>query len=312
MRLGLIVLTSLLYLSVFFTLGILISSLTGSSATSLVLLLFIWVFRVSIVPTLGPYLAKQVRHIRDPARADKPETFLNYEMWESLRAYGKKLRQAGMLPEELQIYQSGNIDSENLPYAYEISYAPKANLRWYLAGTKYRVPLRLQYADKIWAIYREYNRDLDRQLSLAHFLSRISPAWTYYNASSILSGTDVGNYLRFMDQARRYRQIMIDYAQSKGGFSTLLHFTRMTMEDAPTARAAEEMVKKMGQDGFRKKMMEYTEDAKPFDDIPIFQYETEEVSGSFVRALPDLAILGILNVILFMLAHISFMRGKVK
>jgi ABC-type transport system involved in multi-copper enzyme maturation permease subunit len=311
-RLGLVVIASLLYISLFFTLGILISSLTGRSATSLVLLLFLWVVLVIIVPNVGPYVAKRMRHIRHPTGAKKPEAVLNWEMWESLRAYGEKLRREGMFPETLETYQDGIIEAKHLPYAYEISYAPKANLRWYLVGTKYRIPLELQCADKIWALYREYNKELERQLSLARFLSRTSPAWTYYNASSILSGTDVGNHLRFMDQARRYRQVLIDYARSKGGFSTLLYFTRMTMDGAPTTKEAEEMVKRMGQEGFRKKMMEYMKDVKPFDDIPVFHYEPEEIAGSLVRALPDLAILAILNVVLFMIAHVSFVRGRVK
>lgn len=312
MRLGLVVFASFLYISVFFTFGLLISSLTGRAGTSLMFLLFLWVFLVIIVPNVAPYLAKQMRPIRDPAGVDKPEPVLKWEMWESLRAYGKKLRREGMLPETLETYQDGDIHAPHLPYAYEIRYAPKENLRWYLAGTKYRIPLELQYADKIWAIYQEYNRDMERQLSLAYALSRISPAWTYYNASAILSGTDVGNYLRFMAQARRYRQELIDYAQSKGGLSSLLYFTRMTMDDAPTTKEAKEIVKRLGRDGFEKKMMEYMKDVKPFDDIPIFQYKPEERAENFLRALPDLATLAILNVVLFMIAHISFMRGKVK
>ena len=120
------------------------------------------------------------------------------------------------------------------------------------------------------------------------------------------------NYLRFMDQARRYRQDLIDYAQSKGGLSSLLYFTRMTMDHAPTTKEAEEMVERMGYEEFEKKMMEYMENVKPFDDIPIFQYETEEIGGSFLRALPDLTILIILNAILLMIAHVSFIRGRVK
>ncbi len=166
--------------------------------------------------------------------------------------------------------------------------------------------------DKVWEFYREYNSELDRQVSLARFLSRISPAWTYYNASAILAGTDVGNYRRFMDQARRYRQDLIDYTRSKGGFSTPLYFTRMTMEDAPTTKEAEEMVKRLGRAGFEKKMMEYMKDVKPFDNIPIFEYAHEPISESFLRALPDLAILTIMNVILFMMAHVCFLKGRVK
>lgn len=311
-RLGLVVLGSFLYISVFFTLGMLISSLASRSATSLVLLLFIWVFLVIIVPNLSPYLAKQIRPIQDRAVVDNQAAALDSEMWDKLNAYSKKLHQEGMFPPTLWTYQNASISSGDLPYAYILRYAPKENIRWYLAGTKYKIPLELQYADKIWTLYREYNQSMDRQLSLARLLSHISPAWVYYNASAVLSGTDVESYLRFMDQARRYRQSLIDYAENNGGLASSLYFTRMTLDDAPTTKEAEEMVKQMGQDRFGEKMMEYTKNVKPFSNIPTFQYESEGLAGSFVRSLPELAILVILNFLLFMIAYVSFMRGRAK
>jgi ABC-type transport system involved in multi-copper enzyme maturation permease subunit len=310
-RLGLVVLASLLYISVFFTLGVLISGLTGRSATALVFLLFLWVFFVTIIPNMGPYLAKQLRPIRDRGVVDNQAGALDSEMWDKLNAYSEKLHREGMFPPTLWTYQSGGIHSGHLPYAYYIQYTPKENLRWYLAGIKYRIPLELQYADKIWELYQEYDRNTDRQRSLARLLSRISPAWTYYNASSILSGTDVESYLGFMDQARKYRQTLIDYAQSNGGFATLLYFTRMTMDDAPTTEEAREIFNRIGQNGFEKKMMEYKKNVKPFDGMPVFQYKPDVVEN-LLNALTDLAILAILNAILFMIAYVSFMRGKVK
>lgn len=311
-RLGLAILISFLYISVFFTLGMLVSSLTSRSATSLVLLLFIWVFLVIIVPNLSPYLAKQIHPIRDRAVVDNQAAALDSEMWGKLYAYSEKLHREGMFPPTLWTYQDASISSGDIPYAYDLRYAPVENIRWYLAGTKYRIPLELQYVGKIWALYREYNQSMDRQLSLARLLSRISPAWVYYNVSAVLSGTGVENYLRFMDQARRYRQSLIDYAEGNGGLASLLYFTRMTLDDAPTTKEAEEMVKQMGQDRFGKKMMEYLKNVKPYDNIPIFQYESEGITGNLVRTLPDLAILVIMNVILFMIAYVSFMRRRVK
>lgn len=307
-RIGLVVITSFLYISVFFTLGLLISSLTRRSATSLVLLLFIWVVLVIIVPNAAPYIAKQIRSTGDEAVVYNQADALKKEMWVKLRAYSDKLHREGLYPGTRYGYVSGG----TLPYAYEVSYAPKESLRWYLAGTKYRVPLELEYANRIWALYQEHNAEMDGQLSLARFLSRISPAWSYYNVSAILLGTGVEDYLRFMDQARRYRQELIDYAEGRGGLASLLHFTRMTIEEAPTAAEEAEMVERLGHDGFGKLTRKYTDKMKPFDDIPVFQYEAESISAGMVRALPDIAILAILNIILFMLAHVSFVKGRVK
>lgn len=58
-RLALILGLSLLYLSFFLTLGILISTLTRRSASSIVVLLFIWTLLVFVIPNLGTLLARQ-------------------------------------------------------------------------------------------------------------------------------------------------------------------------------------------------------------------------------------------------------------
>ena len=58
-RLALILGLSLLYMSFFLTLGILISTLTKRSASSIVVLLFIWTLLVFVIPNLGTLLARQ-------------------------------------------------------------------------------------------------------------------------------------------------------------------------------------------------------------------------------------------------------------
>jgi ABC-type transport system involved in multi-copper enzyme maturation permease subunit len=59
MKLGLFLLSSMIYLAVFFSLGLLISCLTHQSSTSLVISLFVWAMLVFLVPNLGNILARQ-------------------------------------------------------------------------------------------------------------------------------------------------------------------------------------------------------------------------------------------------------------
>jgi len=58
-KLGLFLLSSVLYLAVFFSLGLLISCLTHRSSTSLVISLFVWTILVFLIPNLGNILARQ-------------------------------------------------------------------------------------------------------------------------------------------------------------------------------------------------------------------------------------------------------------
>jgi len=59
LKLGLFLLGSVIYLAVFFSLGLLISCLTHRSSTSLVISLFVWAIFVFLIPNLGNILARQ-------------------------------------------------------------------------------------------------------------------------------------------------------------------------------------------------------------------------------------------------------------
>ena len=58
-KLGLFILSSVIYLAIFFSLGLLISCLTHRSSTSLVISLFVWTILVFLIPNLGNILARQ-------------------------------------------------------------------------------------------------------------------------------------------------------------------------------------------------------------------------------------------------------------
>jgi ABC-type transport system involved in multi-copper enzyme maturation permease subunit len=59
LRLGLFMLVALLYLGIFFSLGILVSTICHRSSTSLVICLFTWALLVFMIPNLGNILGRQ-------------------------------------------------------------------------------------------------------------------------------------------------------------------------------------------------------------------------------------------------------------
>jgi len=63
LKLGMFMLSSVIYLAIFFSLGLLISCLTHRTSTSLVLSLFVWVILVFLVPNLGNIMARQLVQI---------------------------------------------------------------------------------------------------------------------------------------------------------------------------------------------------------------------------------------------------------
>jgi ABC-type transport system involved in multi-copper enzyme maturation permease subunit len=77
-KLGLFLLSAMIYLAVFFSLGLLISCLTHRSCTSLVLSLSAWTILVFLIPHLGNLLARQVVQIPTPQQLNlRHEQLLN-------------------------------------------------------------------------------------------------------------------------------------------------------------------------------------------------------------------------------------------
>lgn len=311
-RIALVFLCSLLYLSTIFMLGILISARTSRSSTSLVILLFIWVASVMLLPNMGPYVARHIRKVEDKAVVDAKREALDGEFWGKTNQFGREQIQAGKFPSDFWRFMDGNVLSGGNPYPQIVQYAPREHMIWFMEGLKRLVPLHMEYADRIWELYRDYEAELNGQIALSDNLSRISPAWTYYNAASILAGADSTAYTRFMEQARQYRLRLINYSFDQGGFSSLSFFTTMKMDETLTFDQLVEMESRRGTDAINKLKSSYRNSAPPLKGIPVFSYQPESLAEGVIRALPDLAILVLLNLALFLAAHVSFMKQEVK
>ncbi len=313
-RIGLVFLCSLLYLSAIFMLGILVSVRTRKAATSLVILLFVWVVLVMLLPNVGPYVATHLREVEDKAIVDANCGSLGGEFFNKCMNYGAKLMQEGKYPPDLWRFMEGHAHNLYHPYPAWVSYAPRENMIWFMEGLRYCLPLHLEYADRIWELYRSYEEQLRSQVALSDNISRASPAWTYYNAASILAGTDSSVYTHFMDQAQRYRQELISYSRSQKGFSSMSYFTMMKMDETLTFAELAEMESTQGLEAIERHAEPFGERfwTTPLQGIPIFRYQPESLSESMGKALPDLLILALLNIVLFLAAYASFMRQEVK
>jgi ABC-type transport system involved in multi-copper enzyme maturation permease subunit len=313
-RIGLVFLCSLLYLSAIFMLGILVSVRTRRSATSLVILLFIWVVLVMLLPNVGPYVATHLRKVEDKAIVDANCGALGGEFFYRCMDYGNRLMKEGKYPPELWRFMKGHVHNLYHPYPDRAYYAPRENMIWFMEGLRYCLPLHLEYADRIWELYRSYEEQLRGQVALSDNISRTSPAWTYYNAASILAGTDSSMYMHFMDQARRYRNELISYSRSQKGFSSMSFFTRMEMDDTLTFAELAEIESTQGREAVEKIMEPFVEEfwTNYLQGIPVFRYQPKPLSESIGRALPDMLILALLNIVPFLAAYASFMRQEVR
>lgn len=239
-RVLLAVVDSILYLSIFVALGILVSIKFNSSSASLTTLLFVWLFVAILQPNLNKYLASEYTSI--PTLSDIQPT-LDEASHSVIERLSNLQRSRGSVMEHDYDKRIGRIVSGyGSAMLYEV--VPDAHydqLVYLVEQAKLYQKFSVQSAAHEWRLYRSLYLDkLDRQLHFARFLELLAPAASYSHSISILCGTDIDNLVGFMDQARQYRRQYIRYLDSKGVFSqnAQLFFSRLTSGDIdPNATA---------------------------------------------------------------------------
>jgi ABC-type transport system involved in multi-copper enzyme maturation permease subunit len=85
LKLGVFLFSSVIYLAIFFSLGLLISSLTNRTSSSLVISLFAWAMLVFVIPNLGNILARQFVKIPSVQQLEvKRQQFWIKEVFEAI------------------------------------------------------------------------------------------------------------------------------------------------------------------------------------------------------------------------------------
>jgi len=304
LRLGLIVGLSLVYISACFCFGLFVSSRTKHSSTSLVFALFFWVMAVFIYPNASNYLAGKLRPIDSQRKVDIQRLNIEQEFARKYHDFWEKHRPSN--PWQLATYNSEGVSSwhksDLVTTRMRTINGAKEGMLFGAQMVKWGEKLRIQYADKVFDLYQRYFRTLSQQASLAQNIARLSPASHYLFASSAIAKTDLKNYLSFLQQARLYREELIQYLYSKDAFG-LTWFTRMKAEQL---LEAEKLKQKS-----REEQIPYSwDEIEPLDlsDCPQFQYVSFGIVESFSLAWLDFVLLFGFNVLFFMAAYLSFLK----
>jgi ABC-type transport system involved in multi-copper enzyme maturation permease subunit len=181
---------SILYLSVFILFGMLVSSRSAKSSSSIVILLFVWVIVVMVIPSVGGLTAE--KFAKAPARSEI-ERRINEagdEIWNNADRYGKNAGSwaGGVSPKALRTMDWVN---------------PSARARLFNAITDSRNQLNGEYINRIIA-----------QVSLGRNATRISPTVMYQCASEAIIGTGVIRFRNLYNQLNRYRETLKDFVMS--------------------------------------------------------------------------------------------------
>ncbi|MCY3721228.1 ABC transporter permease subunit [Candidatus Poribacteria bacterium] len=298
LRIGGIVFTSILYLSVFYLIGFLISAAARRTSTALMFSMFIWGFLVLIYPNV--ILAIIPRPEAPQAR--KASAFNQIEqIWEEFDRERKHFLATDDFPGEVWHFDlpgvgflfdpsiSGN--PRDLSYTYTVhiefealggkeeEYKPKVlHAQHYF---RFLGPLIIDTAERTWRIRKPALEDIYIQpANVERIWLKLSPLGLYDAATQTWAGTDLLGTRDFFNAVRRYRQQVIDYFYDKDVFGSLQWFT--------------------------------AEKGTPdWSSFPQFSFQRVDVKTNAERALPDVGILLMLNVILFIVIFLVFIRSEI-
>jgi len=269
-RLCLIFLMFLLYLSVFFCLGLLVSSLTARSSTSLLILLAIWGVWGMVVPKASVIIAGMLRPIPVPIEIYTQKTMASTQIDQEVReAFEPQLSAAGITISSVNGLRSVSISSQAAMEAYrEIDQEMEAERARRIGENNAKID-------------RDYQMRKDAQAALAKNISRISPASALTFGATTLAGTGIDDYNRFLKAILDYKPVI-----------------RAWINTNPDLRDERGMYKQF--------------DSGPPAGMPRPAVESEDLSRSFTRILPDLISMAIMIILLMGGAYFAFIRCDVR
>ncbi len=292
LRIAGIVLTSFAYLSLFYLIGLLISVATRRTGTALMLAMFVWGFLILVYPNLiratvnpgGDIQARvkiahnQIQQIVDEYERERQKFLENEGIAGETSEFSKALgfyHQADVDPLTLTTYiESISVLSEIRP-DFE-KYVPVAK-RYY----NFIEPLATRTVEKAWRIRKQALDELYvKQATTDRILLKFSPVGIYDAATQAWAGTDLSGLRDFFNAAQRYRKAKIDYFYAKNAFASREWFVA-------------------------------DKGAVDWRTLPTFTFQRSEVGTNANRALPDMFLLLICNLVLFMVIMLIFLKSEV-
>ena len=289
LSLAMVLVISLLYVSICYLLGMLLSVWTKAAATALILSMFIWGILTILHSNVATFaVAKFPPYQSQPEKEALQQI---QKIWEDFKeerdAYvlekiGNKFPLVAISYEGYEGQITMGIDMSSpgelgFKEFYTIKPIHNANVSKFREILGYQEPLRIDYANKAEGILKRREDIGERNRQFGRNISRLSFADVYGFAVGAITDTDRASYNDFINQARGYKRQIVDYLAGKNAFSARAWFS----SDQGKAE---------------------------FADLPVFQHQYNALSEGLSRAAGDISILFAWNIILFMSAYLSFLR----
>ena len=288
LRIGGIVLTTSIYLSVFYLMGLLISATTRRTATSLMLCMFLWVALVLVYPNWSRFTITPVgdtRAIHSSADQQVEQIWEEVDREERVFLANSPL-EGGPQKFNLDVPSSNSFSSSrhfSRRYGVDMKLGNRSeplvpHVQQYHAAMG---ALYLRSAEQIGLIRKQTLDSTSLRESIRHErLMKLSPASLYTFTTSAWVGTDLEGMFDFVQAVQGYRRTVIDYFHDKDAFGSRQWFA----SDRGTV---------------------------DWWDLPQFRFTPADAWENATRALPGLLLLLLINLVLFTVTFLFFIKIEV-
>ena len=294
LRIGGIIFTTVVYLSVFYLIGMLISAATRRTSTALMLSMFVWGFLVLVYPNMILAVVPQPEAPKERAGS----AFNQIEqIWVEFNRDREHFLATDAFPGEdwhFKIMGSGWYGAYLWGDFDRLSYTYKSTIEVYTLNKEAepKIPHAQNYfgflgtqvtgtADRTWFIRKPALEDLFIQpANVERRWLKLSPVGLYDAATQAWAGTDLLGVRDFFNAAREYRQHVINYFYDEEVFRSRQWFS----SDKGTA---------------------------DWSNLPEFSFQRVNVNTNVNRALLDVCLLFMINVALFIMIFLIFVRSEV-
>jgi ABC-type transport system involved in multi-copper enzyme maturation permease subunit len=288
-RLGIILALSLLYLSLFLVVGLLLSALTRHSSSSLLWAALVWMVLVIVYPAATLFAVDQLRPMQPLGSLGEAMGDLGSEFEREVEAYlsahGRERAWEGFDGSHSSSSDGSGESVKAKPGKDDdgvIKAESLAAMEFARQFYAFQEPLRAEYADRKARLTQAYlEENLLAQERLAWGMLRLSPAGMLAEAASAAADTDLDSYLRFVDQAGRYRRDLIAHLEEENAFGSDRWFYSPDNPVQP-------------------------------ETLPRFAERPETPGQLLGRLAPTIALLAGLNGLLFVIAVTAFGRVQVQ
>ena len=290
-----LVISSLAYLSVFYLIGLLISAATQRTGTALMISMFVWGFLVLVYPNMILAMTHSSGHLKP--RAESAFSQMK-QLWDEFDRERKHFLANDAVPGEDWIFfkipgvaSSGNYRTDKLSTlsrsrrdfvhfsALDEEFEPQvSHLQKYFSFLGSQT---IDTAERTWLVRKpELENIFVQPANIERILLKLSPVGVYDAATQAWAGTDLLGVRDFFDAVRRYRQTVIDYFTDSEIFAVRQWFSS-------------------------------DKGAADWSTLPQFSFQRVNVGVNANRALPDLCLLLITNLVLFMVIFLIFQKSEV-